>query len=216
MFAGTAQGTGAPGSVTKFVLGAKDGFNSALLERVNWWPQTQWAVTSIGAVTGPVSPLGGPDTASIPPSWGETLIYASMRDSTQIYLNFGNKDFYIPGAWLGTLHRHHGGSELPVVRLLTQEPTRLPVAEGDGQPPQRHPLPPPPALRPASVRRDAGESDVGRRRAKGDVGPADRALPFGVLYAVGTWGADVSGWVRLMRSHRARPTSATKPTAHAG
>ena len=97
VYAGTAEVTGAPGSVTRFLLGAKDGFNSADLERVNWWPQTKWAVGSIGAVTGPVSPLGDPDAAAIPPSWGETMVYASIRDSTQIYLNVGNRDYYIPG-----------------------------------------------------------------------------------------------------------------------
>ncbi len=97
VYAGTAEGTGAPGSVTRFLLGAKDGFNSADLERVNWWPQTKWAVGSIGAVTAPVSPLGDPDAAAIPPSWGETMLYVSTRDSTDIYLNVGNTDHYIPG-----------------------------------------------------------------------------------------------------------------------
>lgn len=97
VFAGTAEGAGAPGSVTKFVLGAEDGYNKADLVRVDWWPQTKWAVGSIAAVSGPVAPLGDPDAAAIPTGWGDTMLYASMRDSTQIYLNTGNKDYYLPG-----------------------------------------------------------------------------------------------------------------------
>jgi hypothetical protein len=97
VFAGTAEGTGKPGSVTKFVLDPKDGFNSAVLERVNWWPQTQGAVTSISVITAPASPLGDPDGQALPPRWGGTMLYASMRDSTQIYLNVDNADHYLPG-----------------------------------------------------------------------------------------------------------------------
>lgn len=97
VFAGTAEGTGAPGSVMSWGLDARDGYNTAPLERVNWWPQTKSAVTTIRAVTGPVSSLGDPDEAAIPPGGAEPMIYASMRDSTEIYLNTANQDHYVPG-----------------------------------------------------------------------------------------------------------------------
>ena len=97
VFAGTAEGTGAPGSVMYWRLDAKDGYNSAPLERVSWWPQTKSAVTTIRAVTDPVSSLDDPDASAIPPGSTGQMIYASMRDSTDIYANIANQDHYIPG-----------------------------------------------------------------------------------------------------------------------
>lgn len=96
VFAGTGEGTGAPGSVMAWTLKPTDGYNTGDLERVNWWPQTTSAVDSIAAVTGPVALLDDPDSAAIPPGWGDTMIYASMHGSTQIYLNTGNHDYYLP------------------------------------------------------------------------------------------------------------------------
>jgi hypothetical protein len=97
VYAGTAEGTGAPGSVTGWGLSAKNGFNNNPLERVDWWPQTTSAVGSIAAVTAPVAALGDPDGKALPPGWADRLVYASMRDSTQIYVNFGNQDHYLSG-----------------------------------------------------------------------------------------------------------------------
>ena len=117
VFAGTGAGTGAPGSITKFRLGSKDNFNTADLVRENWWPQTKGAVTSISAVTAPVSPSGDPDAAALPAGWGDTLIYASMKDSNEIYLNFGNTGPLRPRLpRLGCLHECRGGPGVPVVR----------------------------------------------------------------------------------------------------
>jgi hypothetical protein len=97
LFAGTAEVSGFPGSVTHWVLDAKDDFNSAPLERVNWWPSTKSAVTTIRAVTGPVASVGDPDEPAISPGGNERLIYATMRDSTEIYVNSANQDHYLPG-----------------------------------------------------------------------------------------------------------------------
>ncbi|GAA3633123.1 hypothetical protein [Microlunatus ginsengisoli] len=96
VYAGTAEGTGAPGSVMAWTMPAKDDF-TAPLERVNWWPQTKWAVGTIRAVASPVSAAGDADEAAIPPGGADRLLYASMRDSTDIYVNTGNQDHYIPG-----------------------------------------------------------------------------------------------------------------------
>ena len=96
--AGTAEGTGAPGSVTAWNLDPKDGYNNTeLLERVNWWPQTRSAVGTIRAVPSPVSSLDDPDQAGIPVTGGGRVLYASMRGSTDIYVNTANRDYYIPG-----------------------------------------------------------------------------------------------------------------------
>ena len=95
--AGSAEVTGAPGSVMRWGLDATDGYNSAQLERFNWWPQTKSAVTTIQAVTGPESATGDPDEAAIPPGWTGQVIYASMRDSTEIYVNTANQDHSVPG-----------------------------------------------------------------------------------------------------------------------
>lgn len=97
VFASTAEGTGAPGSITKLRLGSTDNFNTDPLVRENWWPQTTSPAGTIAAVTAPVSPLGDPDADALAPGWGETMIYASMSGSQQVYLNFGNRDHYIPG-----------------------------------------------------------------------------------------------------------------------
>ena len=97
VYAGTAEGTGQPGSVTAWGLSGKDGFDDTPLERVNWWPQTTSAVGTISGVVAPVAALGDPDGKALPPAWGDRLLYASMRDSTQIYVNFGNRDHYLPG-----------------------------------------------------------------------------------------------------------------------
>ncbi|OFE15094.1 hypothetical protein BA895_08195 [Humibacillus sp. DSM 29435] len=96
LFAGTAEGTGAPGSVMAWTLKPTDGYNTGELERVNWWPQTTSPVDSIAAVNGPVALLDDPDSAAIPPGWGDAMIYASMHGSAQIYLNTGNHDYYLP------------------------------------------------------------------------------------------------------------------------
>jgi hypothetical protein len=98
VYAGTAEGTGAPGSVMSWTLDSKDGYNNtSLLDRVNWWPQTRSAVGSIRTVTAPVALSDDPDHAAIPPGWPDRILYASMRGSTDIYVNTGNKDYYIPG-----------------------------------------------------------------------------------------------------------------------
>ena len=97
VFAGTAEATGAPGSVMRWGLDAKDGYNTAPLQRVDWWPQTRSAVGTIRAVTAPVSSLGDPDEAAIPPGGAARMIYASMRDSTDIYVNTAGQDHYLPG-----------------------------------------------------------------------------------------------------------------------
>lgn len=97
IFAGTAEGTGAPGSVMHWTLDAKEGYNAAALERVNWWPQTKSAVGTIRAVSAAVSLLGDPDESAIPPGGGGQIIYASMRDATDIYVSISNQDHYLPG-----------------------------------------------------------------------------------------------------------------------
>lgn len=97
VYAGTAEGTGAPGSVTRWGLDAKNGFDNTPLVRVDWWPQTTSPVGSIGAVTAPVSALGDPDAGGVAPTWAGTVTYASMRGSTQIYVNTDDVDHYVPG-----------------------------------------------------------------------------------------------------------------------
>lgn len=48
-------------------------------------------------MTGPVASIGDPDEAAILPQWAGQMIYASMRDSTEIYVNTDNRDHYVPG-----------------------------------------------------------------------------------------------------------------------
>lgn len=96
VFAGTAEGTGAPGSVMAWTMPAKDNY-TAPLERVNWWPQTKSAVGTIRAVASPISSLGDPDEAAVPPFGADRMLYASMLDSTDVYVNTGDRDHYIPG-----------------------------------------------------------------------------------------------------------------------
>ncbi len=97
LFAGTATCAGAPGSVMHWGLGAKDSYNTAPLERVDWWPQTRAEVGTIRAVTAPLGALGDPDEAAIPPGGAGRMVYASMRGSTDIYVNTANQDHYLPG-----------------------------------------------------------------------------------------------------------------------
>jgi hypothetical protein len=97
VYAGTAEGTGAPGSVTGWHLETKDDYKTASLKRVNWWPQTKWAVGTIRVVTDPVSSIGDPDEAAIAPREATRVLYASMRDHTEIYVNTANQDHYLPG-----------------------------------------------------------------------------------------------------------------------
>jgi hypothetical protein len=96
IFAGTAEVSGAPGSVTRWGLAARDGYNTAPLERVNWWPSTTSAVGTVRAVLDPVPALADPDEAAIAPHAKKWILYASMRESTQVYVNKANKDHYVP------------------------------------------------------------------------------------------------------------------------
>ena len=96
IFAGTGEVAGAPGSVTAWTLDAKDQYGTQL-ERVNWWPQTRAAVESIRAVWSPTAIPGDPDFEAMPPKWQDFMLYASLRGLTEIYLNFGNTDRYVPG-----------------------------------------------------------------------------------------------------------------------
>ena len=97
VYAGTAEGTGAPGSVMHWTLNSKDNYTKGTLERVNWWPQTKHPVGTIQAVTAPVSVAGDPDLAAIPAGSHDLIIYASMRGSTDLYVNYGNHDHYLAG-----------------------------------------------------------------------------------------------------------------------
>jgi hypothetical protein len=95
VFAATVAVSGAPGTVTRWVLNARDGYNTAPLERVDW-PSTTSAVGTIRAVLDPVPALGDPDQGPIAPGGTEWIVYASMRESTQVYVNTNNKDHSIP------------------------------------------------------------------------------------------------------------------------
>jgi hypothetical protein len=96
IFAGTAEVRGAPGTVTRWGLGAQDGYNAALLQPVDW---SSWASSAVGttrAVLDPISALGDPDEAEIARHGRAVIVYASMRESNQVYVNTKNEDHYIP------------------------------------------------------------------------------------------------------------------------
>jgi len=94
---GTGEVAGAKGSVTSFTLDAKDDDNTAMLKRINWWPQTTYAVGTVRAQYLPVSAIGDPDQSAIPPEGAAGIIYATMLGSTDIYVNTANTDHYLPG-----------------------------------------------------------------------------------------------------------------------
>lgn len=97
IYGGTAEGTGAPGSITAWHIDRKDNYTTAPMVRDNWWPQIKGAVTAVCAVHAPVSPADDPDGADIQTGWSGEILYASMRDSSEVYVNEGNQGHYISG-----------------------------------------------------------------------------------------------------------------------
>jgi hypothetical protein len=112
--AGTAEGTGAPGSVMSWGLDAKDGYNTAPLERVNSWPQTKSAVGTIRAVTVPCRRSvirtrrrsrrrRGADDLRV-----DARLHRNLRQHGQ------SGPLRARPRRMGTVHRCHGRPELPV------------------------------------------------------------------------------------------------------